>query len=137
LEPALRAESFLGRPASMEKDPDPLLKPLDEHPDTFVEVAALLLDAGLHEQASRWIDESIRHTDLAMLRYLLAFAHLKVTALAVDAAEHITAASKLAFGPPYPWRPIEIAAMVVLTDHFPNDSRLREYAELMALRRTW
>jgi hypothetical protein len=136
LEPALRAESFLGRRVSMEKDPDPLLKSFDEYPETFVEVATLLLDAGLYEQASRWIDESLRHVDLAMLRYLLAFAHLKATHLAVDASEHIIAAGKLPFGPPYPWRPIEIEAMVVLSDHFPQDSRLQEYATLMALRRT-
>jgi hypothetical protein len=120
----------------MEQAADPLLSPLDDHPDTFVEVASLLLEAGLYEQASRWIDEALRHVDLAMLRYLLAFALVKATSLNLDAGEHIKAASKLPFGPPYPWRPIEIEAIVVLSDHFQNDARLQEYADLMALRRT-
>src|SRR5207237_1444363 len=39
LEPALRAESFLAQPVSMDREPNPLLKPLAEYPESFVEVA--------------------------------------------------------------------------------------------------
>jgi hypothetical protein len=124
LEPAVRAESFLAQPQAMEKEPSPLLKPLDDFPEAFVEIAALLIEAGLFEQASRWIDEALRHVDLPMLRYLLAYIHLKASGLLMEAAEQVSAAARQPLGPPYPWRGVEIEAIRTLRDRFPEDSRL-------------
>jgi len=129
LDPTLRAESFLSQPPTLARDPSPILKPLDDYPETFVEVAALLVEARLFEQASRWIDEALRHTDLPLLRFLLAFSHLQASGLDFEAAEQIKAAAKLPVGPPYPWRPIEIRALASLAKRFPDDARLREWLE--------
>ena len=65
LEPALRAESFLSQPINPDGAPSPLLASLAENPEEFIEVACLLIDCGLFDQASRWIDEALRHRDLA------------------------------------------------------------------------
>lgn len=133
LEPALRAESFLAQPATMEKEPTALLRTLAEYPETFIEVAALLVEAELYEQASRWIDEALRHIDLAMLRYLLAFAHIKATSMEFEAQDHLTAAAKAPVGPPYPWRKIEIEALRKLRERFPDDKRLLEFGKLAGI----
>lgn len=131
LEPALRAESYLSQPQSMEKEPNPLLKPLDEYPETYIEVASLLLDAGLYEQAGRWIDESLRHVDLPILRYLLGYSHLQVSKLDFEAAKQVSAASRMPLGPPYPWRAIERKAITTLAERFPSDERLKKLVELI------
>ncbi|MFI5384547.1 MAG: hypothetical protein ACHQ50_00335 [Fimbriimonadales bacterium] len=130
LEPALRAESFLSQPGTLEREPGVLLKPMAEFPEHFIEVAALLAEAGLFEQASRWIDECLRHVDLPMLRYLLAYAYLSATGLDLEAAEQVAAAAKQPIGPPYPWRRVEIAALEVLSKRFPQDQRLQELREI-------
>jgi tetratricopeptide (TPR) repeat protein len=127
LEPALRAESFLSQPQSMEREPSPILKPLDEFPEAFVEVAALLLEAGLFEQAGRWIDESLRHADLPILRYLLAYAHLKASGLDMEAAEQLSAAARQPLSPPFPWRRVELEAIRTLRERFPGDERLAAF----------
>lgn len=130
LEPALRAESFLAQPKTMELEANPVLKPFSEHPESFVEVACLLIEAGLFEQASYWLDESLRHEDLPMLRYLLAYCHLRVTKLNVEIAKELAAAGAKPLGPPYPWRSIELAALRALAASHPSDSRLRELTAL-------
>jgi tetratricopeptide (TPR) repeat protein len=130
LEPALRAESFLSQSAMMGKEPSSILRPLAESPEQFVEVACLLLDMGLYDQATRWIDEALRHGDLAMLRYLQAFAYLSASRMSVDAAEQVAAAGRLPFGPPLPWRDIEGVALRFLRDRFSADSTLASYLEL-------
>jgi hypothetical protein len=130
LEPALRAESFLAQPKRMEKEPSSLLAPMAEHPENFIEVACLLLEPGLHEQAAYWIDEALRHEDLPMLRYLLAYSHLTSSGLEYEAAAQIEAASKSGMGPPLPWREIEWEAIEKLADWFPADSRLQELRAL-------
>jgi hypothetical protein len=131
LEPALRAESFLSQPKRMEKDPSALLKPMAEHPENFVEVACLLLEAGLHEQAAYWIDEALRHEDLPMLRFLLAYAHLTQSGLEYEAAAQVEAVAKSEMTPPFPWREIEWQALDALSRRFPAEARL---ARLMAMR---
>lgn len=131
LEPALRAESFLNLGPNLGKEPSPLLGPLEENPEEFVEVACLLLDAGLYDEATRWIDESLRHRDLAMLRYLQAYAFLVASRMAVEAAEHVAAAARLPFGPPFPYRAVERTALRFLARRFPNDATLARYRDLI------
>lgn len=130
LEPALRAESYLAQPGTMEKEPAALLRSLADFPESFIEVAALLVEAGLYEQGARWIDEAIRHDDLPMLRYLLAYCHIKSSKMDFEAQDHILAAAKAPLAPPYPWREIEIRAIDALRDRFPDDERLKELCQL-------
>jgi len=125
LEPALRAEGFLSQPMEMGKEPSPLVSALEENPEEFVEVACLLIEHGLLDQASRWIDEAVRHRDLAMLRYLQADCLLRGTRMVAEAAEHIAAAGRVA-GPPYPWRAVERTALERLSARFPQDERIRQ-----------
>ena len=129
MEPALRAESFLSHPIQPDRDPNPLLRPLAEDPSQFVEVACLLMEAGLFDQASRWIDEAVRHVDLPMLRYLMAYSLLVATKLGIEASEQMRLAGDLPFGPPFPIRPFERKVLEALRDVFPNDLRLRGYLD--------
>ncbi|HVT11158.1 MAG TPA: DUF5107 domain-containing protein [Fimbriimonadaceae bacterium] len=128
LDPALRAESFFRQPRQEGREPVALLRPMAEHPENFIEVAALLVEARLFEPAGRWIDEALRHVDLPMLRYLLAYAHLEATGLDFEAADQVAAAARLPLAPPFPWRRIEIEAISRLAARFPADERLRELA---------
>jgi len=107
------------------------LRALDDFPDSFIEVATLLVDAELYEQAGRWIDEAIRHADLPMLRYLLAYSHLKSSKMEFEAQDQLLAAAKIPLGPPYPWRDIEREAILALREKFPQDERLRELASII------
>lgn len=129
LEPALRAESYLGSP-SQTKEPSAVLRPLDETPAVYVEVAAMLLEAGLYTETSKWIDEALRHNDLPMLRYLLAYAYLSASRMEVEAAEQIAAAGQRPAAPPYAYRPIEIEALSALRERFPDNQVLGQYAAL-------
>jgi hypothetical protein len=129
LDPMLRAESFLGQSPEMGRDPSPLVAPVAEIPEDLVEVACVLLEHGLLDQASRWIDEALRHHDLAMLRYLMADALLRGTRMEAEAAEHLRAAAKAAV-PPLPWRPIELRALRNLVARFPKDEAVRRLLAL-------
>jgi tetratricopeptide (TPR) repeat protein len=128
LEPALRAESFLAQPRTTEKDPSPLLRSLG--PDDFVEVSCLLIEASQYEQAARWLDEALRHSDVAMLRYLLAYCLLSQSTMHAEAAQHLAAAAKLPLGPPFAWRVVETTALTTLGKIFPADAALAEYRRL-------
>jgi len=130
LEPALRAESFLSQPRAFEKEPSALLKQMDEYPESFVEVAALLVEARLFEEAARWIGEALRHADLPMLRYLLAYSHLEASGLDLEAAQQVAAAASEPLGPPYPWRSIEIEVLRALAERFPDNRRLEDWIAL-------
>lgn len=123
LEPALRAESYLASP-SQAKEKSSVLNPLEEAPETFIEIACLLIEANLLEEASKWIDEAIRHLDMPMLRYLLAYAYLMGSRMEVQAAEQIQLAVRQQVEPPYPWRSVEIQALQHLAKRFPSDSSL-------------
>jgi hypothetical protein len=123
LEPLLRAEALLGQGVPEGREPNPLLAPLRETPDDFLEVACQLIEHNLLDQAHRWIDEAIRHRDLAMLRYLLAYALLLGTRMEMEAANHVTKAAQAEL-PPYPWRPVERQAIRVLAERFPQDEAL-------------
>lgn len=136
LEPALRAERFLSANEPLGREPSPLLKPLAQIPEAFVEVACLLLESGLNDQAQRWIDEALRHVDLAMLRYLLADAFLRASRMSVEAAQQMAAAAKLPFGPPYPYRDAERQALTRLHEAFPEDAAVKAYLGLAKLGET-
>ncbi|HWA82625.1 MAG TPA: DUF5107 domain-containing protein [Fimbriimonadaceae bacterium] len=131
LDPILRAESFFRQPRPAGKEPAVLLRPMDEHPENYVEVAALLVEAQLFELAGRWIDEALRHLDLPMLRYLLAYAHIKATGMDFEAAEQVAVAGRMPLAPPFPWRQTEIEAIFRLAERFPGDGRLHELTLLL------
>ncbi|RYG25148.1 DUF5107 domain-containing protein [bacterium] len=130
LEPALRAEAFLTQSQNQGREPNPLVAPLAGKPEALIEVAALLLEIGVRAEASRWIDEAVRHRDLPMLRYLAAWSLLQGSRMEAEAAVQVAAAARLPFEPPYPWREIERTALRDLRERFPNDERLRQYASL-------
>lgn len=131
LEPALRAEAFLAQSQNQGREPNPLVAPLADKPEALVEIAALLLEVGVRAEASRWIDEALRHRDVAMLRYLLAWSLLSGSRMEAEAAFHLSAAGRLPFDPPYPWREIERRALTELRERFPDDERLADYARLV------
>ncbi len=132
LEPALRVESFLRMPQTHGKEPSAIIKPLANHPEAMIDAACLLLEAGLHEEAMRWMDEARRHRDEPMLRYLQAWSLLEKTRMAVEAAELVRGASAKPIEPPYPWRPLERKAVRALADRFPEDARLQSLKSLSA-----
>jgi len=126
LEPLLVAEAFLGQSPMMTSEPNALVAVLDDDPEALVEVAAVLLEHRLFEQATRWIDEALRHHELAALRFLLAYAYLTASRMRVEAAQQVDAALKLPLAPPFPWRPMELAALDALVAAFPANDALRD-----------
>lgn len=130
LEPALRAESFLSQTEPQGKEPNPILRPLEEAPEQFVDVACHLLDMGLFAEATRWIDEALRHHDLSMLHYLQAYALLEKTRMSVEASEHVRAAAASPLRPPFPWRAVERKALEVVVAAFPQDARAAQFLRL-------
>jgi hypothetical protein len=133
LEPALRAESFLAQPQSQGKEPNPIVAPLAASPDELLEVAHLLLEHGLMQEAARWIDESLRHVDIPLMRYLLAYGYLTRSRMETEAAEQVSAAARAPIAPPYPWRRLEREAVRLLAQRFPQDGRLGQLVSLLAL----
>lgn len=132
LDPLLRAASFLAADVKS-KDPSPLLAPLAEAPETFVDVAALLVEAGLYADALRFLDDALRHRDRAMLRLLLAYCLLEGSRMDAEAATHVAAADRLPLEPPFPWRPVELLALRRIDARFPTSKAsaalLRQVAE--------
>ncbi len=121
LEPALRAEAFLSQSSQQGREANPLVKSMS--PEDLVEVACLLLEHRLPDEATRWIDEALRHHDLAMLHYLQADALLEGTRMETEAAQHVVLAGRAQL-PPYPWRKVETEALRRLSTRFPADERL-------------
>jgi tetratricopeptide (TPR) repeat protein len=130
LEPALRAEAFLSQPVEPGKEPNPLVAPLDEAPESYIEVAAMLVEHGLLSDATRWIDEALRHADLAMLRILLAYCYLSGSRMAAEAASEIQKAEALGLPTPLPWRRVEIDALRAVGSRFPEAVGIRKWLEL-------
>jgi hypothetical protein len=88
----------------------------------------------LWSEATRWLDEALRHLDMPMLRYLQACSFIMgATGMETEAGVHVQAAGKLPFGPPFPWRDAEIGALYTLKPLFPNDERLAQYAALVGV----
>jgi hypothetical protein len=130
LDPMLRAESFLSQPAMMEKDPSPLVAPLANDPEALILPAVLLIEFGLDDEASRWIDEALRHRPDARLHYLLAWRLLQDSRMAVEAAEHVRKAEEVEVQPPFPWHSAERLALTVLAARFPDAAQLAALARL-------
>ncbi len=130
LEPILRAEAFLSQSQNMGKEPSGLVAPLDEVPENFIEVACLLIEHGLLVDATRWIDEALRHRDMHMLRYLLAYCYLVGTKMTAEAAEQVAAAARKPLAPPYPWRAVEIRALNAVVDRLGKSERISDLLDL-------
>ncbi|MCO5296190.1 MAG: DUF5107 domain-containing protein [Fimbriimonadaceae bacterium] len=133
LEPALRAEAFLSQGADGGPDPNPLLAPLAEMPDVALEAVCLVLDLGLWDQAIRLTEELLRHREQPLLRYLLAYSHLRATGMEVDVAHHLGLAGAQPLQPPFPRRDVEWRALRELARHRPEDARLAEWNALASI----
>lgn len=128
LEPALRAEAFLQQNVQS-SEPSPLMAPLAKNPEAVMDVACLLIEAGLVEEASRFIDEALRHRELPMLRALLAGLLVAKSAMSVDAANHVAKFEQAEWEPPFPWRTVEEAALRSLVEAFPRSEKLKRAHE--------
>lgn len=129
LEPLARAEAFLSIPEQHGKDPHPLVKPLANDPDAMLEVANTLLKFGLKEDAIKWIDECLRHREIPLLRYVLAYQHLPK--MKVEAASQVALVENTPLDPPYPLRSQEIGAILQLTEAFPDSRRLAKLNQIL------
>ncbi len=131
MDPVLRAEAFLSVPQQMGKEPTTVLLPLVEDPDALHEVVHLHLEAGLIQEASRLIDEALRHKEFPLLRYVYAWNLYKSTRMQIEAASEVAKAAKAPIEPPFPWRPLEIEAVNGLAGAFPSDVRLQTLKALL------
>jgi hypothetical protein len=123
LEPVLRAEAFFSS-SDVGDDAGAIIQPLADSPEDLVEIACQLLEHGLPDLAHRWIEEALRHRNVAILRYLLADALHQSTRMDLDAAVHVSAAAQ-AEPFPYPWREVEISALQRLATRYPENEHLR------------
>lgn len=137
LEPALRTESLFAQDAPASQGPNPILNPLADAAEEFTEVACLLLFHGRRAEAARFIEEALRHSDQPMLRYLLAGILSSEPQMAVEASQHVVAASKLGFRPPYPWRDEEIVALQKLQQRFPQDELIPRFLQVATYRQVF
>ncbi len=129
LEPALRVEGFLSQ-NEQGKDPNPILAPLAKDPEALIDVVCLIIEANLMSDATKLLDEALRHRDQPMLRYLWAWLHLSQSGMEFEASRHVQAAEQLPFAPPFPWRAMERIALLELADRFPSLPGLARWAEL-------
>lgn len=120
MDPLLRAEAFLGLGMSLGAEPNPMLAALHEYPDKVVEVACQYIRVGLHSDASRWIDESLRHAENFRLRLLQAWLLATYTRMEVEAAQHLAKISEAAVVAPLLSDPIEELALMQLCERFPD-----------------
>jgi hypothetical protein len=132
LEPLLRAEAFLNQSPEMGPEPSPLVKPMQGRPEHLVEVAARWLETGRADQATRWIDESLRHVESPMLLYLQAYAFLRAGRMEVEIPNLLRRASAIGYQPPFPYREIELEALTALENRFPDDVLIAKFRRLMA-----
>jgi len=131
LEPCLRAEAFLSTPVGVAPGPSPLVKPLAASPDDLLEVVHQLVGLGQFGDAARLMEESLRFEDVPLVRYLLAWCLMTQASMPAEAANHVRAVEGTPVAPPFPWRDIELAAVVALADRFPKDTRLSALCSLL------
>lgn len=129
LDPALRVESFLSQ-SEHSKNPSPLMAPLARDPDAVIEVLCLLIGCHLIEDATRLCDEVLRHREIPMVRYLMAYLHITYTGMELEAANHIQAAEAGPIAPPFPWRRVEQRALHSLLPRFADSKNLALLARL-------
>lgn len=131
LEPSLRSEAFLAQSAGEEALDVTLLKPLLGNPDDLLSVLCTYCDLELYKDAARLMDALPKDHEIALVRYLNAWVHLRATKYESEAAHHVQQASQLPLAPPFPWRPIEIRAIQELKARFPLDEQLRVLGEMV------
>jgi hypothetical protein len=131
LEPVLRAEAFLAQPQTHAKEGSPLIKPMANNPEAMIEVAVLLLESGLRMEASRWIDECLRHRNEPMLQYLAAWNLMTASRMEAEAAQHVRNVAQAGWEPPFPWRYLERRAIRELAELFSTDERLQKLKALV------
>jgi hypothetical protein len=131
LEPCLRAEAFLSMPQTHGKEKSPVLEPLSEVPEVFIDVACRLIEARMYVDAGRFIDESLRHHSFAMLHYLAAALYVDKSSMKIEAADQLRLGNHAPF-PPFPYRLQEKWALKVLLKAFPTDRTLKERVEHFA-----
>ncbi|MBV6458560.1 MAG: hypothetical protein HONBIEJF_01692 [Fimbriimonadaceae bacterium] len=129
LEPLLRIESFLRQPPGG-SEPAAIIRPIGQNGDALVEGAARLIDAGLDDDAIRWIDEALRHQDLALLRYFAAWRLGDGANKVTEAAIHVRAAENLPSDLPLPAGELAWRCIAWLALRFPDSPRLKKLAEL-------
>jgi hypothetical protein len=134
LEPVLRAEAFLSIPQTHGKEPSTVLKPLANDPDALHECVHLYIEAGFLSDASRLIDEALRHGEHPLLRYMHAWTLMKHTRMEMEAATEVTRAAKSPLQPPFPWRPLEVQAVEDLHARFTKDERINALYDLLLKR---
>lgn len=134
LEPILRAEAFLSQPQDGNPNPSPIIEPLSNDIEALVEIACVLIESRLFEQAAKWIDEALRHRQDARLYHLLAFCHLEGSKLTLEAAQQIKNARDCEKEWSRPWQPAELHALKRLSEVFEGDVGLAQrfkHAEMM------
>ena len=129
LEPILRAEGFLSTQA-LSRGRSTVLEVLQRTPEAFIDVACLLIEANLSEDALKWLAEALLHVDLPILRYLLADLYLQVGQMEIEAAEQVQLAIASEPQPPYPWRRVEFEALGRVAERFPADGSLRRFVSV-------
>ncbi|MBS1720584.1 MAG: hypothetical protein JST35_09080 [Armatimonadetes bacterium] len=88
LHPLVKALAFLRLEQSMSKEPNAGLHALAQQPIWLLRVARFLVETGLHTDASRWIDEALRHGSWAELHELYAQLLRKSSPMSAEAAIH-------------------------------------------------
>lgn len=131
MEPLLRAEAFLSSPVMQGSEPSPLLLPLVNNPDSLLDVVGRLLALGDRAVAGRLAEESLRHAEIPLLRWLHAWNLLTGSRLDAEAALHAAKAASSPPAPPLPWRPIERTALTETLARFPDLEGAQPWAELL------
>lgn len=126
LEPVLRAEAFLSQPHDGDPNPSPIVAPLANDVEALVDIACLLIESRVFEQAARWIDEALRHRKDARLYHLLAYCHLEGTKLTLEAAQQVKLARDHENEWSKPWQPVELRALKRLSEVFDGDIGLAQ-----------
>ena len=129
LEPVLRAEGFLATEVHG-KQKSAVLSPLEATPDAFVDVACVLLESNMVQDAARWLGEAVLHADFPILRYLLSSVYLELGSMEIEAAEQVQLAVRQTPEPPFPWREVELKALERVAAKFPADGSLRRLMQL-------
>jgi hypothetical protein len=107
-----------------------VLSPLEATPDAFVDVACVLLESNMVQDAARWLGEAVLHADFPILRYLLASVYLELGSMEIEAAEQVQLAVRQTPEPPFPWREVELKALERVAAKFPADGSLRRLIQL-------
>lgn len=128
LEPCLRGEAFLSMPQTHGKEKSPVLVPLSEVPEQFIEVACRLIEAKMYVDAGRFLDEALRHHSFAMLHYLAAALYLDKSSMKIEAADQLRLGNHASF-PPFSYRREEKWALNVLQKGFPLDKAFQDRAK--------